>query len=97
MENVREGVIHLKPGDHALLVFTGKCGECGYNEHVFQVPQRHDAGTTFLILVVPLIIKMDRGQPLNELEIAKTKPWEFTDQYGKWTSGPCKVDVLRVT
>lgn len=27
------------------------------------------AGTTFLILVVPLIIEMDREQQLNELEL----------------------------
>ncbi|KAF2314058.1 hypothetical protein GH714_021807 [Hevea brasiliensis] len=27
------------------------------------------AGTTFLILVVPLIIEMDREQPFNELEL----------------------------
>ncbi|KAK3193454.1 hypothetical protein Dsin_024764 [Dipteronia sinensis] len=30
------------------------------------------AGTTFLILVVPLIIEMDREQQLNELELQQT-------------------------
>lgn len=30
------------------------------------------AGTTFLILVVPLIIEMDRDQQLNELELQQT-------------------------
>ncbi|KAK4273937.1 hypothetical protein QN277_017236 [Acacia crassicarpa] len=28
VESVGEGVTHLKPGDHALPVFTGECGEC---------------------------------------------------------------------
>ncbi|XP_050878679.1 alcohol dehydrogenase 1-like isoform X1 [Lathyrus oleraceus] len=28
VESVGEGVSHLKPGDHALPVFTGECGEC---------------------------------------------------------------------
>lgn len=28
MESVGEGVTHLKPGDQALPVFTGECGEC---------------------------------------------------------------------
>jgi Zn-dependent alcohol dehydrogenase len=27
-ESVGEGVTHLKPGDKALPVFTGECGEC---------------------------------------------------------------------
>ncbi|XP_061365133.1 alcohol dehydrogenase 1-like [Gastrolobium bilobum] len=28
VESIGEGVTHLKPGDHALPVFTGECGEC---------------------------------------------------------------------
>ncbi|KAL5075593.1 hypothetical protein RYX36_014577 [Vicia faba] len=28
VESVGEGVTHLKPGDHALPVFTGECGDC---------------------------------------------------------------------
>ncbi|KAK4273936.1 hypothetical protein QN277_017235 [Acacia crassicarpa] len=28
VESVGEGVTHVKPGDHALPVFTGECGEC---------------------------------------------------------------------
>lgn len=28
VESVGEGVTHLKPGDQALPVFTGECGEC---------------------------------------------------------------------
>nr|AGV54476.1 alcohol dehydrogenase 1 [Phaseolus vulgaris] len=30
VESVGEGVTHLKPGDHALPIFTGECGECKY-------------------------------------------------------------------
>lgn len=30
VESVGEGVTHLKPGDHALPIFTGECGECTY-------------------------------------------------------------------
>ncbi|KAK2364891.1 alcohol dehydrogenase [Trifolium repens] len=33
-ESVGEGVTHLKPGDKALPVFTGECGECPFcNEY----------------------------------------------------------------
>jgi len=28
VESIGEGVTHLQPGDHALPVFTGECGEC---------------------------------------------------------------------
>ncbi|KAG4969456.1 hypothetical protein JHK85_035877 [Glycine max] len=30
VESVDKGVTHLKPGDHALPIFTGECGECTY-------------------------------------------------------------------
>jgi len=30
VESVGEGVTHLKPGDHALPVFTGECGDCAH-------------------------------------------------------------------
>ncbi|KAJ1384407.1 hypothetical protein SESBI_42547 [Sesbania bispinosa] len=30
VESVGEGVTHLEPGDHALPVFTGECGECSH-------------------------------------------------------------------
>nr|KYP69928.1 Alcohol dehydrogenase 1 [Cajanus cajan] len=30
VESVGEGVTHLKPGDHALPVFTGECGDCSH-------------------------------------------------------------------
>ncbi len=30
VESIGEGVTHLTPGDHALPVFTGECGECAH-------------------------------------------------------------------